>query len=152
MMKSIHSISDSWEAPYLEKPTFNTNLDFCYFENDLLVGILAGHQTQRTPYPLFSAEILAVHPQFQSRGIAKALLKYFFKKNTLKNIELHLWTRDPVAKNIYENHFNLHLINERHLSIKNQKNKQYWLLESPKITSNLWNYKITPCSPFITSP
>ncbi len=148
-MQEVQKKSHSWEALYLSKPIFHSEMDLCFFENEKLVGICAGHETQSNNNRSFSIEILAVSPDHTNRGIAKKLLKYAFKYFNFK-LELILWTRSEEAYSYYKDHLNLKITNEVSMNNLTQQNKQYLFTDLNK-KPNTWCFTITPDQPFLKS-
>jgi GNAT superfamily N-acetyltransferase len=146
-MHEVQKTSDSWEALYLDKPNFHPSMDVCCYYDNELVGICAGNEIEGERTRTFSIEILAVHPLYQKKGIAKKILSYVFDKFDF-NLELHLWTRSKEASEYYKNHLQLTAINSLTLKRINEEHKQYWTICELK-EKNIWNFQITGDTPFL---
>lgn len=129
-MHLVQKESDAWEALYLDKPSFSSNLDFCFWEGSELVGILAGHHVSNRPEK-YSIEILAVHPRFQKRGIAKSMVMNILE--LLPNgTQLSCWTRNFEAMEFYKK---MNFKKETTLNYTRENvnlNKQNWILNHSK--------------------
>ncbi len=92
--------SFSWEAPYLSRPDFDSRCDWCLFQDDELLGCLAGREDDKQN-GCWNIEVLAIHPSQQRKGHAARLLA-LAREQTSPFTEFRFWTSDPMAKNFYE--------------------------------------------------
>ena len=144
-MALVQLHSDAWEALYIEKPNFSRQCDHLIIDAEEILGVISGHKVQ-TPegQNVYSIEILAVHPEHQNKGLAKAMileLSYQLPKTSL----LTFWTRTTLAKAWYE-HLNMSLIDQRHQFFKTSHPKQIWNLVKPTTAAqqaNLWCFACT---------
>lgn len=143
-MALVQLHSDAWEALYTEKPSFSSECDHIVIDDKEILGIISGHKIQ-TPenQNVYSIEILAVHPEHQNKGLAKAMiieLSHQLPKASL----LTFWTRTTLAKAWYE-HLGMSLIDQRYQFFKTPTPKQIWNLVKPATiqSANLWCFACT---------
>jgi GNAT superfamily N-acetyltransferase len=148
-MQEVQKKSHSWEALYISKPDFHREMDLCYFIDNKLVGICAGHEVQAKNLRKYSIEILAVDPNYTKQGIAKKLLRTAFKTFNF-NLELLLWTSSKEAYSFYKNHLKLKLNNKISINKQTHENKQYLFTELNK-KANAWCFIITSENLFLKS-
>ena len=76
LMAIVQAGSDAWEAVYLSHPNFAEALDFCFYLQKELIGLVAGHSVSTPENPKsYSVEVLALHPDFRGRGLAEEMMR-----------------------------------------------------------------------------
>lgn len=135
--------SFGWEAIYTEKPNFSADFDYCLFENNKLIGILAGHKIKTQNNNIYSAEILALDASYHKKGLTPSLLISLFESIPKQSL-IQFWTKDSLIKSYYEKSLKLPCIQ----SLKHFKNKmnqeEFWATkETDYHQASIWCFACT---------
>lgn len=130
-MHRIQSHSASWEALYFKHPDFTGGIDLCFYHNNQMVGIFAGHSLKNEQQDhIYSIEIMAIDPDHQNKGFGKQILQLAWQ-HTPKAKAFIFWTNSPKASQFYSNA-------GLHLNSSLQLKKTTWQNKTPNLALQHW--------------
>lgn len=99
-MAEVQTHSNAWEALYLHRPNFHSDLDWVWVEDGAIIGILGGHRIDTNPH--WSVEILATHPQKRGRNLGLSMIREV--QTRIETLPMLFWTRCTKARAFYLKH------------------------------------------------
>ena len=120
--------SYGWEAIYTKKPEFSKDLDYCLFDSNQLIGIVAGHKIEAQSSSVYSIEILALEATYHKKGINASLLIEIFKSIPAESL-IQFWTKDKNVRSYYEQSLNFLCIHSLSHQKKREGKQEFWVTE-----------------------